>query len=105
MKDRPQQPTANFVAPALPEQATPVEPAATPARGAAENINRQQAIQAIQASAHYFRQAEPHSPISYLLDKALHWSTLSLPELLQELIHDEQIKQHVFHLTGIHQPH
>jgi type VI secretion system protein ImpA len=36
----------------------------------------------------FFRQTEPHSPLSYLVDQALRWSQMPLHLLVRELISD-----------------
>ena len=39
----------------------------------------------LQEVAQFFRETEPHSPISYCIEQAVRWSEMSLPEVLQEL--------------------
>ncbi|MCC5853762.1 MAG: type VI secretion system protein TssA [Alkalimonas sp.] len=62
---------------------------------------RQQVIQSLQDAAAFFRKTEPHSPMSYALEQIIHWSGLALPELLQELIDDNNSRNQFFRLTGI----
>jgi type VI secretion system protein ImpA len=64
---------------------------------------REQVLLSLKQSAEFFRKTEPHSPISYALEQVVHWSTLSLPELLQELIDDNNSRNHYFRLAGIPQ--
>lgn len=52
-------------------------------------------------AAKYFRQTEPHSPLSYLLEKTVRWGNTPFPELLRELIKDDQSWSNICHLTGI----
>ncbi|AUD79883.1 type VI secretion system protein TssA [Kangiella profundi] len=67
-----------------------------------EEINRrEQAVNTLRQVADYFRKTEPHSPISYLLEQSIRWSDLSLPELLQQLIPEEDAREQYFKLTGI----
>ena len=80
------------------ESGTTFAPEPSPAANAA---NRRQALKLLDQAAIYFRGAEPHSPISYLLDQAIRWSTLSLPELLQELIEDQEARKNYCKLAGI----
>lgn len=69
---------------------------------AAGTINRrEQAVNTLRQVAQYFRETEPHSPISYLLEQSIRWSDLSLPELLQQLIPEEGAREQYFKLTGI----
>lgn len=68
----------------------------------ARAINRrEQAVNTLRQVAQYFRETEPHSPISYLLEQSIRWSDLSLPELLQQLIPEEGAREQYFKLTGI----
>lgn len=62
---------------------------------------REQAVNTLRQVAQFFRETEPHSPISYLLDQSIRWSDLSLPELLQQLIPEEGAREQYFKLTGI----
>ncbi|ACV27905.1 type VI secretion system protein TssA [Kangiella koreensis] len=62
---------------------------------------REQAVNTLRQVAQYFRETEPHSPISYLLEQSIRWSDLSLPELLQQLIPEEGAREQYFKLTGI----
>ncbi|OHB78774.1 MAG: hypothetical protein A2W31_01425 [Planctomycetes bacterium RBG_16_64_10] len=62
---------------------------------------REQAFQALLRVANYFRQSEPHSPVSYALEQAVRWGRMPLPELLTELIPDESARTGMFRLTGI----
>jgi len=62
---------------------------------------REGAFKSLLALAEYFRRTEPHSPVSYLLEQAVRWGRMPLPELAAELIGDDQTRQHFFDLTGI----
>ncbi|GAB2915025.1 type VI secretion system protein TssA [Rheinheimera gaetbuli] len=65
--------------------------------------SREQVLQSLKQAAEFFRKTEPHSPISYALEQVVHWSGLSLPELLQELIDDNNSRNQYFRLAGIPQ--
>ena len=65
--------------------------------------SREQVLNSLKQAAEFFRKTEPHSPISYALEQVVHWSGLSLPELLQELIDDNNSRNHYFRLAGIPQ--
>src|SRR5690606_8612873 len=65
--------------------------------------SREQVLSSLKQAAEFFRKTEPHSPISYALEQVVHWSGLSLPELLQELIDDNNSRNHYFRLAGIPQ--
>ncbi|MGR5127891.1 type VI secretion system protein TssA [Photobacterium swingsii] len=64
--------------------------------------NRDQAFHQMRELAEFFMKTEPHSPVSYLLEKAIRWGYLSLPELMTELLSDQQDTiNRVFNLSGL----
>lgn len=65
--------------------------------------NREQVLRSLKQAAAFFRQTEPHSPISYALEQIIHWSDLTLPELLQEMMDDTSSRNQFFRLAGIPQ--
>ncbi|MDX1391089.1 MAG: type VI secretion system protein TssA [Rheinheimera sp.] len=80
------------------------EPAAPNVDPVAQQLQtREQVLSSLQQAAEFFRKTEPHSPVSYALEQVLHWSALSLPELLQELIDDNNSRNQYFRLAGIPQ--
>jgi type VI secretion system protein ImpA len=62
---------------------------------------REDALRALGEIANFFLVSEPHSPLSYLIQKVVRWGRMSLPELLSELITDERIRNESFTLAGI----
>jgi len=62
---------------------------------------RQQALAQLREIAQFFRQTEPHSPISYAVEKAIRWGERPLHELLSELIPDENARSTFSLMTGI----
>ena len=75
--------------------------AAAAPNGVLQLQQREQAIQTLVQVSEFFRKTEPHSPMSYAIDQVVRWSELSLPELLQELIADQDARKGFFRLTGI----
>jgi type VI secretion system protein ImpA len=63
--------------------------------------DRHAALDQLREVAAFFRRTEPHSPISYAVEQAVHWSNLSLPELIGELIPDDSARDKFRTLTGI----
>lgn len=63
--------------------------------------SREDAFQTLRRVAGYFRQHEPQSVVPFLLDRAIEWGQMSLPKLMQQLIHDESLRHQVFDLVGI----
>jgi type VI secretion system protein ImpA len=63
---------------------------------------REQALADLQVIADYFLENEPHSPIYLLLKRAIRWGGMSLPELLEELVGDNNaVHQRIEHLAGL----
>jgi type VI secretion system protein ImpA len=53
--------------------------------------NRQDALKRLSEVAEYFRKNEPHSPVSYLVNRAVKWGSMPLENWLQDVIKDESI--------------
>ena len=47
------------------------------------------ALRALGEIAGFFRRTEPHSPVAYLLDRAVYWANMPLEQFLAEIIRDE----------------
>ncbi|PSW05803.1 ImpA family type VI secretion system protein [Photobacterium lipolyticum] len=70
--------------------------------GEQQAFNRDQVFHQLRDIADYFRQTEPHSPVAYLLEKAIRWGYMPLPELMGELLLNQQDTiERVFNLTGL----
>lgn len=65
-------------------------------------FDRNQAFQQLRLLATFFQRTEPHSPVSYLLEKAIRWGYTSLPELMRELLRgNDEMLDRITDLTGI----
>lgn len=66
---------------------------------------RADALKRLTQLADYFRKTEPHSPISYLVNRAVKWGNMPLETWLQDVIKDDtvlsQIRQTLGFNTGI----
>ena len=51
--------------------------------------SRTDAYRRLSEAAEYLLRAEPHSPTPYLVKRAVEWGTMSLPELLQQIVRNE----------------
>lgn len=69
----------------------------------ANNMNRDLAFHLLREVSDFFRQSEPHSPVSFLLEKAIRWGYMSLPELLQEMMaeQDGDNLSNIFNAAGL----
>jgi len=62
--------------------------------------SREQAFKQLEQISQFFKTTEPHSPLSYLLQKSVRWGKMSLPELMKELLPDDSAREHFSNLTG-----
>lgn len=91
--------TANGASPSL-NQALVTNTAAFTSVG--HLASRDHAFQELRKIAEYFKATEPHSPISFLLERAIRWGYMSLPELLQEMTGgNSNVMEHINQLTGM----
>jgi type VI secretion system protein ImpA len=93
-------------APAAQAGESPVVPAgtATPlvaADGQTHVQNREEAFRALLAVAEFFKRTEPQSPVAYLLEQAVRWGRMSLPDLLKELVTDAPTREQIYRLIGV----
>ncbi|VAW87005.1 Uncharacterized protein ImpA [hydrothermal vent metagenome] len=63
--------------------------------------SRDEAFRQLASISDFFRRTEPHSPISYILDRAVTWGGMSLDELINELIPDSSSRTTYSSLTGV----
>ena len=66
--------------------------------------NREEALKQILKIASFFRENEPHSPISYTLEELVKRARMTLPELIEELIVDEDARRYFLISTGMGAP-
>ncbi len=62
---------------------------AAPAIATAGWRNRAEAYATLDALAAYLMEVEPHSPVPFLVRRALHWGSMPLPELIAEILREE----------------
>lgn len=63
--------------------------------------NREQAMEVLAEIAKYFAKNEPHSPVSYMLEKTIVWSKLPLHEWLAQVVKDDQPLASIQELLGV----
>lgn len=63
--------------------------------------SRSDAFKKLTEISDFFRQTEPHSPISYILERAVKWGDMPLDDLIKELIPDSSARDFYGSLTGI----
>lgn len=78
---------------------------ATPtATGGGPIASREHAYRLLTEAAHYLQRTEPHSPVPYLVLRAVRWGSLPLGELLQELVRSDGDLKATFDLLGMPGP-
>jgi type VI secretion system protein ImpA len=63
--------------------------------------NREDAYSRLAEISEFLGKLEPHSPVPYLLQRAIAWGGMNLSELLQELLHDQVALQEVGNLLRL----
>ena len=87
-------PAANGPAPAA---VSPVAEAPPPKKP----VTREDALRQLEEAAALIRELEPHSPISYLVERAIALGKLPFPQLMKELIQEQKVLADLFRLVGI----
>ena len=94
--------------------ATPADAPAEPSPGGQESAavetgpgkprrlaSREDALASLSEIADYFRRTEPQSPLAYTIDEAIRRGRLSWPELLAELVRDDQVRNNILSSLGL----
>lgn len=63
--------------------------------------NRADAFRQLMEISAFFRKTEPHSPISYIIERAVKWGDMPLDDLIKELIPDSSARDAYGSLTGV----
>jgi len=66
-----------------------------------EPRDRADAVRRLAAVASFFKRTEPHSPVAYLVQKAMRWAEMPLEAWLQEVLADENAMARVREMLGI----
>ncbi|MBI3560590.1 MAG: type VI secretion system protein TssA [Gammaproteobacteria bacterium] len=66
--------------------------------------SRDEAFRQLNQISQFFLRTEPHSPIAYVIDKAVKWGNMSLGELITELIPNADSRTTYTSLTGVTSP-
>ncbi len=74
---------------------------AAPAQPAGPVKSRDEAFRKLTEISEFFRKTEPHSPISYILERAVKWGDMPLEDLIRELIPDSSARDVYGSLTGV----
>ncbi len=62
--------------------------------------SRRDALNRLAEVAEYFQRTEPHSPVAYLVRRAIKWGNMPLEKWLQDIIKDSSVLDHVHETLG-----
>jgi type VI secretion system protein ImpA len=66
-----------------------------------EPVDRADALARLAVVADFFRRTEPHSPVAYLVQRAVRWGQMPLEQWLQEVIVDNNVLNNVRETLGL----
>jgi len=64
-------------------------------------LDRADALRRLEAVAAYFHRTEPHSPVAYLVQRAVRWGQMPLEQWLSDVIADQGVLGHLRETLGI----
>jgi type VI secretion system protein ImpA len=62
--------------------------------------SRRDALKRLADIADYFQKTEPHSPLSYLINRAVKWGNMPLESWLKDVIKDESVLSQIHQTLG-----
>jgi len=65
---------------------------------------RRDALRLLGRVAEFFRRTEPHSPVSYLLQRAVRWGEMPLDQWLGEVVKDSTVLENLREMLGVKPP-
>lgn len=81
--------------------------AQSPAAGAGASsgliTNRKVAFERLKEVADYLKRTEPHSPVAYLVQRAIKWGDMSLENVIAELVKNNDVRRQVYETLGLRQ--
>lgn len=63
--------------------------------------SRQEALRRLTEIAGYFEKTEPHSPVSYLVNRAVAWGNMPLDKWLRDVVKDDSVLAGIRETLGI----
>lgn len=65
---------------------------------------RAEALAHLSEVAQFFRQTEPHSPVSRLIERAVRWGNMSFEDLLKDVLKNDQALSQIWETLGVTPP-
>ena len=63
--------------------------------------NRKVAFERLREVADFLKRTEPHSPVAYLIGRAIKWGDMSLENVIGELVKNNDVRRQVYETLGI----
>lgn len=67
--------------------------------------NRKVAFERLKEVADFLRKTEPHSPVSYLVNRAVKWGDMPLESVLAELVKNTDVRKQILETLGLKEDH
>jgi type VI secretion system protein VasJ len=75
--------------------------AASGGGGSGPITNRKVAFERLKEVADFLRRTEPHSPVSYLVNRAVKWGDMPLETVLSELVKNKDVRLQILETLGL----
>lgn len=75
--------------------------AGAPALNSQALVTKQDALRQLKEIAAFFRHSEPHSPVAYLVERAVAWADMPLDQWLSEVVDDEGLLGRIRERIGV----
>jgi len=63
--------------------------------------NRKVAFERLKEVADYLKRTEPHSPVAYLVQRAIKWGDMSLESVITELVKNNDVRKQIMETLGV----
>jgi len=63
--------------------------------------NRKVAFERLREVAEFLRRTEPHSPVAYLVNRAIKWGDMSLENVIAELVKNTDARKQIYETLGV----
>lgn len=83
--------------------AVETQTSSAPAGPAGPITNRKVAFERLKEVADFLRRTEPHSPVAYLVQRAIKWGDMPLETVLAELVKNNDVRRQVYETLGLKQ--
>lgn len=79
----------------------PVAAATAKSSPAGPITNRKVAFERLREVADFLKRTEPHSPVAYLVQRAIKWGDMSLESVIAELVKNNDVRKQIYETLGL----